>query len=229
MQVIMRRAERKLKLSHNIFGDEDTTDRKGKDLGNEASDMRSIIFGLHQFDPADTAAETINEETLEKLESMSENVVKMRSHEPLEKDGRAFEINPNSTDGSGAVITRAYDSIKIDPGVDEAAYLSWVEKFKETSHSIENVTVELQKQRSAPEEKLLKREANKKKAEEKRLAKWKDLGYETLAVKDPDNIPNQIISDSGSVQLVYGDCTDPSKLCAAKPAIIFRYFFRKEV
>uniref|UniRef100_A0ACD5WPM2 Uncharacterized protein n=1 Tax=Avena sativa TaxID=4498 RepID=A0ACD5WPM2_AVESA len=220
-EVIMRRAERKLQLSHNIFGDNDTTDEERKDVGNEVSDMRSIIFGLHQFDPADTAAETINEETLAKLESMSENVVKMRTHEPSEKDGRAFEINPNSTDGSGAVITRAYDSIKIDPGVDEAAYLSWVEKFKEASHSIQNATVELESQRAAPEERELKREANKKKAEEKRLAKWKDLGYETLAVKHPDNMPDQNISDSGSVQLVYGDCTNPSKVCAAKPAIIF--------
>ncbi|KAM3316836.1 hypothetical protein ACQJBY_034791 [Aegilops geniculata] len=219
--VIMRRAERKLKLSHNIFGDKDATDGKGKDLGNEANDMRSIIFGLHQFDPADTAAETINEETLEKLKSMSENVIKMRTHEPSEKDDRAFEINPDLTEGSGAVITRACDSISIDPGVDEAAYLSWVEKFKEASHSIEDVPVELERQRPAPEDKLLKREANKKKAEEKRLAKWKDLGYQTLGVKVPDNIPNQNISDSGSVQLVYGDCTDPSKVCAAKPAIIF--------
>ena len=221
----MRRAERKLKLSHNIFGDKDATDGKGKDLGNEANDMRSIIFGLHQFDPADTAAETINEETLEKLKSMSENVIKMRTHEPSEKDDRAFEINPDLTEGSGLVITRACDSISIDPGVDEAAYLSWVEKFKEASHSIEDVPVELERQRPAPEDKLLKREANKKKAEEKRLAKWKDLGYQTLGVKVPDNIPNQNISDSGSVQLVYGDCTDPSKVCAAKPAIIFRYVF----
>ncbi|VAI25716.1 unnamed protein product [Triticum turgidum subsp. durum] len=219
--VIMRRAERKLKLSHNIFGDKDATDGKGNDLGNEANDMRSIIFGLHQFDPADTAAETINEETLEKLKSMSENVIKMRTHEPSEKDDRAFEINPDLTEGSGLVITRACDSISIDPGVDEAAYLSWVEKFKEASHSIEDVPVELERQRPAPEDKLLKREANKKKAEEKRLAKWKDLGYQTLGVKVPDNIPNQNISNSGSVQLVYGDCTDPSKVCAAKPAIIF--------
>ncbi|XP_037437385.1 probable helicase CHR10 [Triticum dicoccoides] len=220
-EVIMRRAERKLKLSHNIFGDKDATDGKGNDLGNEANDMRSIIFGLHQFDPADTAAETINEETLEKLKSMSENVIKMRTHEPSEKDDRAFEINPDLTEGSGLVITRACDSISIDPGVDEAAYLSWVEKFKEASHSIEDVPVELERQRPAPEDKLLKREANKKKAEEKRLAKWKDLGYQTLGVKVPDNIPNQNISNSGSVQLVYGDCTDPSKVCAAKPAIIF--------
>ncbi|KAI4996525.1 hypothetical protein ZWY2020_051445 [Hordeum vulgare] len=220
-EVIMRRAERKLKLSHNIFGDKDATDGKGKDFGNEANDMRSIILGLHQFDPADTAAETINEETLAKLKSMSENVIKMRTHEPSEKDDRAFEINPDLTDGSGAMITRACDSISIDPGVDEAAYLSWVERFKEASHSIEDVPVELERQRPAPEDKLLKREANKKKAEEKRLAKWKDLGYQTLGVKVPDNIPNQNISDSGSVQLVYGDCTDPSKVCAAKPAIIF--------
>nr|ACF22767.1 SNF2P [Brachypodium distachyon] len=220
-EVIMRRAERKLKLSHNIFGDEDTTDGKGEDLRNEASDMRSIIFGLHQFDPADTATETMNEETLAKLESMSENVIKMRAHEPSEKDDRAFEINPNLTDSSAAVITRTCDSINIDPGINEAAYLSWVGKFKEASHSIENVTVEQERQRSAPEEKVLKREANKKKAEEKRLAKWKTSGYETLTVKDPDDIPNQNISDSGSVQLVYGDCTNPSKVCPGKPAIIF--------
>ncbi|CAM0871274.1 unnamed protein product [Alopecurus aequalis] len=72
-EVIMRRAEKKLKLSRNIFGDKDTTEEKRKDLETETTDMRSIIFGLHQFDPADTAAETINEETLAKLESMSEN------------------------------------------------------------------------------------------------------------------------------------------------------------
>lgn len=220
-EVIMRRAERKLKLSHNITGDEDATDGKGKDLGNEASDMRSIVFGLHLFDPTETTAETINEETLAKLETMSEKVVKMRSHEPSEKDDRAFEINPNLAGSSGAVIRRASDSINVEPGVDEAAYLSWVEKFKEASHSIENATAELERQRSAPEKKLLKREANKKEAEEKRLAKWEALGYQTLAVKDPDAIPNQNISDAGSLQLVYGDCTNPSKVCPAKPAIIF--------
>lgn len=221
----MRRAERKLKLSHNITGDEDATDGKGKDLGNEASDMRSMVFGLHLFDPTETTAETINEETLAKLETMSEKVVKMRSHEPSEKDDRAFEINPNLAGSSGAVIRRASDSINVEPGVDEAAYLSWVEKFKEASHSIENATAELERQRSAPEKKLLKREANKKEAEEKRLAKWEALGYQTLAVKDPDAIPNQNISDAGSLQLVYGDCTNPSKVCPAKPAIIFRYCF----
>jgi hypothetical protein len=43
----MRRAERKLKLSHNIIGEGDATDGKGEDPGNEATDMRSIIFGLH--------------------------------------------------------------------------------------------------------------------------------------------------------------------------------------
>jgi chromodomain-helicase-DNA-binding protein 1-like len=51
----MRRAERKLQLSHNIIGGDDT-DETGENLENEASDMRSIIFGLHLFDPTDTAA-----------------------------------------------------------------------------------------------------------------------------------------------------------------------------
>ncbi|RLN15743.1 hypothetical protein C2845_PM02G40470 [Panicum miliaceum] len=227
-EVIMRRAERKLKLSHNIIGEDDRTDVKGGDLGNEASDMRSIIFGLHLFDPADTTTETINEDTtsetinvekLAKLKTMSEKVVMMRSHEPSEKDERAFEINPNFADGSGTVIRRASDSISVDPGLNEAAYLSWVKKFKEASHSIEDATAELGRHRAAPEEKFLKREVNKKKVEEKR--KWETLGYKTLAVKEPDITASQNISDSGSVQLMYGDCTNPSKLCPAKPAIIF--------
>ncbi|KAJ1299232.1 hypothetical protein BS78_01G516100 [Paspalum vaginatum] len=228
-EVIMRRAERKLKLSHNIIGEESGTDGKG-DPGNEASDMRSIIFGLHQFDPVDTATETINEgttaetisvEKLAKLKTMSEKVVTMRSHEPLENDDRAFEINPNIIDGSGTVIRRASDSISIDPGLNEAAYLSWVNKLKEASRSSEDATAGLGRQRAVPEEKLLKRDVNKKKVEEKRLAKWETLGYQTLAVKEPEITASQNISDSGSVQLVYGDCTDSSKVCPKKPGIIF--------
>ncbi|XP_066164975.1 probable helicase CHR10 isoform X1 [Oryza sativa Japonica Group] len=229
-EVIMRRAERKLKLSHSVIGEEDATYGKGKYVENEASDMRSIIFGLHLFDTSDTTAETMNddtasetikEETMLKLKSMSEKVVLMRSHEPSEKDERAFEINPNMTDNSGAVVTRVSDSVNVDPDFNEAAYLSWLEKFKESSHSKENTRAELERQRIAPEEKFLKREAIKKKVEEKRLAKWESLGYQTLKIKDPDILPNQNIPDSGSVQLVYGDCTNPSVVCPAKPAIIF--------
>ncbi|XP_035818674.1 probable helicase CHR10 isoform X4 [Zea mays] len=229
-EVIMRRADRKLKLSHNIIGEEDGTDGKGGDPGIEASDMRSIIFGLHLFDPADTATETIDEditaetfsvEKLAKLKTMSEKVVMMRSHESSEKDERAFEINPNMTDDSGTVIRRASDSIRIDPGLNEAAYLSWVKKFKEASISSEDATVGFGRQRAAPEEKLLKHDVNKQKIEEKRLAKWESLGYQTLAVKEPDITASQNISDAGSIQFVYGDCTNPSKVCPAKPAIIF--------
>ncbi|WVZ55040.1 hypothetical protein U9M48_005757 [Paspalum notatum var. saurae] len=228
-EVIMRRAERKLKLSHNIIGEEDGTDGKG-DPGNEANDMRSIIFGLHLFDPVDTATETIDEgttaetisvEKLAKLKTMSEKVVMMRSHEPLENDERAFEINPNIIDGSETVTRRASDSIKVDPGLNEAAYLSWVNKLKEASHSSEDATAGLGRQRAVPEEKILKRDVNKKKVEEKRLAKWEILGYQTLAVKEPEITASQNISDSGSVQLVYGDCTNTSKVCPQKPAIIF--------
>lgn len=229
-EVIMRRAERKLKLSHDIIGEEDGSDGKGGDLGNEASDMRSIILGLHLFDPVDTSSETINEdltaetisaEKLAKLKTMSEKVVMMRSHEPSEKNERAFEINPNMTDGSETVIRRVADSIIVDPGLNEAAYQSWVNKLKEASRFSEDATAGLGRQRAVPEEKLLKRDVNKKKVEEKKLAKWETLGYQTLAVKEPDITASQNISDSGSVQLVYGDCTDPSKVCPKKPAIIF--------
>jgi chromodomain-helicase-DNA-binding protein 1-like len=231
----MRRAERKLQLSHNIIGG-DATDETGENLENEPNDMRSIIFGLHLFDPTDTAAETINEdssaetisaETLNKLETMSEKIIMMRSDET--KYEQAFEVNPNLIDSSGTMVRRVSDSLSDDPGISEAAYLSWVKRFKDASYSIEEATVQLGRRRAAPEEKLLKRDANKKKAEEKRLAKWQVLGYQTLSVKYPDIITSQNTSDSGSVQLVYGDCTDPSKLCPGKPAIILRYNFLEEI
>jgi hypothetical protein len=164
-------------------------------------------------------------ETLDKLKTMSEKIIMMRSHECSEKDEGAYEVNPTLIDSSGTVIRRVSDSLRVDPSIGEAAYLSWVKKFKEALPSVEEATAQLGRRRAAPEEKLLKRDANKKRAEEKRLAKWEALGYQTLAVKDSDIIARLNNPDSGSVQLVYGDCTEPSKLCPGKPAIILRYNF----
>ena len=58
--------------------------------------------------------------------------------------------------------------------------------------------------------------------EENKLAKWDAVGYRSLAVEEPENILNESMDDTGGVQFVYGDCTDPYKICPSKPAIIFR-------
>ncbi|XP_042435859.1 probable helicase CHR10 isoform X3 [Zingiber officinale] len=78
------------------------------------------------------------------------------------------------------------------------------------------------KRRHLPEEYQQKREADKKKAEEKQLGRWEALGYKTLAVEEPNMlVENSVLSDQGAVQFVYGDCTNPSKVCQSEPAIIF--------
>ncbi|XP_072963104.1 probable helicase CHR10 isoform X1 [Typha angustifolia] len=222
-EVIMRRAERKLKLSHNVIGQAGALDGTRKDMGLEAGDMRSLIFGLHIFDPTDIDTDSLNEESMMKLKVMTDRVVNMRNHEPLDKDDHTYEINPTDMMDTGeALIKRTSDSMSFDPGVDESGYRSWIEKFKEASQSTQNATVELETRRSALEEKKQKREVDKRRAEEKKLAKWEALGYQSFAVKEPDiTLDQNIMSDSGSVQFVYGDCTNPSKVCPSEPAIIF--------
>ncbi|XP_019054146.1 PREDICTED: probable helicase CHR10 isoform X3 [Nelumbo nucifera] len=220
-EVIMRRAERKLQLVHNVVGDYDM-DKEGKTVGVEAGDLQSVIFGLHMFDPTDINVDNLKEVNTSDLSTMVEQVTEMR-YEPLDSDGRKFVINPMDLLNGADFSIRTTSSIDFDPGLDEASYLSWVEKFKEASKLIDSPTIELRAQRNLPEEKHMKLEAARKKAEEKKLAKWEALGYQSLAVKGPAcPMVGDIMPDSGSVQFVYGDCTDPSKVCPSEPAIIFR-------
>lgn len=108
-------------------------------------------------------------------------------------------------------------------GFDEASYLSWVKKFKEASQASGDQTMDLGRRGDLPEEKHTKLEAAKKKAEDKKLSKWEALRYHSLSVEDPIGpVAGDMMSDSGSVQFVYGDCTDPSKVCSSEPTIIFR-------
>ncbi|RVW15192.1 putative helicase CHR10 [Vitis vinifera] len=59
--------------------------------------------------------------------------------------------------------------------------------------------------------------------QKEKLAKWEAHGYNSLSVKDPpSHVDVDMISDSGSVDFVYGDCTLPSKVCPSEATIIFR-------
>ncbi|ONK72933.1 uncharacterized protein A4U43_C04F25090 [Asparagus officinalis] len=220
-EVITRRAERKLQLSNNVVGQDSEASGTRKDVVVEAGDMRSLIIGLHSFDPTDVDAGNISVENMMELNAMAEKVVDMRNHRHPEKDRNTFEINPKQLSNRDYLFTSA-DPDNFDPGLDEAAYRSWVEKFKDVSKSSESSMLELGRRRGMSEERDLKREADKKKAEEKRLAKWEALGYQSLAVKDPVSVTDSaILSDSGSVQYVYGDCTKPEKTRPSESAIIF--------
>ncbi|PSS24120.1 Helicase [Actinidia chinensis var. chinensis] len=219
-EVIMRRADKKLQLSHNVVG-EDLMDQEGKELGGAAGgDLRSAIFGLHMFDPTDTNIEQPDEINVSELNAMAEKVLALRYKQQSAKDDMEFVINPMDQ-------LTVHDLVKKDPtsvaytGFDEALYLSWIEKFKEVLQSNNSPTLDLENRRNLLEVHQ-RAEAARKKVEEKKLFKWEALGYHSLSVKDPIFPPNEdIMSDSGSVQFVYGDCTHPSKICPADPAIIF--------
>lgn len=222
----MRRAERKLKLSQSIIGqDKDSVSTKN-DTSIETGDMRSLIFGLHAFDPSDTNpnsnsglnSDILSEERITKLDEMTDRVVNMRNRDLLSEVDHTFEINQMN-------LKSISDKIDLDPGLDEAAYRSWVEKFKEASGSVDSVNLELERRKNScnSEEREARREIERKRKEKNKLAQWDAAGYRSLAVEEPENILNEsMMEDTGGVQFVYGDCTDPYKICPSKPAIIFR-------
>lgn len=224
IQVIMRRAERKLQLSQKVVG-EDYIDREAEIAANEISDLRSIIFGLHIFDEGQIDSEKSGEFDVSNVSAMAEKVTALRHKQiPNKGDGR-FLVNPmTSSNGCDLSIQEGTTSSNFDPGLDEASYRSWVEKFKEAFHSSANEVMELERQKTLSRDKSLNLEVVKKKAQEKKLSKWEALGYHSLSVEDPVlPLDSDLISDSGSVYFVYGDCTHPSTNGISEPTIIFRF------
>ncbi|XP_015584422.2 probable helicase CHR10 isoform X2 [Ricinus communis] len=221
-EVIMRRAEKKLQLSNNVLGD-DVMEQKGKEpVGVETVDLRSIIFGLHIFDPSEITTEKPDELNMPELNAMIVKVIGIRDDQGLAKDGGKYKLDQVDQKKGFDVVTGGNSAfINYDPGLDEASYLSWVERFKEASQSSGNMVLDLGHRRSLPEDKHLKLEAAKKKAEEKKLNKWESLGYHSLSVKDPEAVDGDVLSESGFLHFVVGDCTEPAKVCPSEPTVIF--------
>ncbi|CAH8330357.1 unnamed protein product [Eruca vesicaria subsp. sativa] len=209
-EVILRRAERKLQLSHNVVGD--TMEDKEEDRG----DLRSLVFGLQRFDPEEIHNEESDNLKMVEMSSLAEKVVAIRQNVEPDKEARKFEINTSETLRGDSISANVYSEL------DEASYLSWVEKLKEASRSSKDEKVmELGNRKNVSEERHARGEAARKKAEEKKLATWEEHGYESLSVEEP-NFPDDVDSnsDAGSVHFVYGDCTKPSTV-SDEPAIIF--------
>ncbi|XP_024010779.1 probable helicase CHR10 [Eutrema salsugineum] len=209
-EVILRRAERKLQLSHNVVGD--TMEEKEEDRG----DLRSLVFGLQRFDPGEIHDEESDNLKMVEISSLAEKVVAIRQNIEPDKEARKFEMNSSDT------LRGNSSSADLNSELDEASYLSWVEKLKEASRSSKDEKfMELGNRKNVSEERHLRVEAARKKAEEKKLATWEAHGYQSLSVEEPI-IPDDVdsSSDAGSVHFVYGDCTHPSTV-PHEPAIIF--------
>lgn len=219
----MRRAERKLQLSHNVVGEDLTKLEEKEAAGAEAGDLQSVIFGLQMLDPTDISNEEQDQQITSELDAMADKVIASRYKQKSDKEDMKFEISPRDLSTGCDLVIKDPASVAY-PGFDEASYLSWVEKFKETSQSKDGPVLELENRSNLIEERHQRAEAARRKAEEKKLSNWEALGYRSLSIEDPLHPPNgDIMSDSGSVHLVYGDCTRPSIVCPSDPAIIFRY------
>ncbi|CAA6656166.1 unnamed protein product [Spirodela intermedia] len=202
-EVIMRRAERKLQLSYEVVGGESGIHQDKSEKGSDAPDVHSLIFGLHIFDLTDLGNESSCGVDMAQLNAMTDKV--------------RFEINPAALFN----IEKPPTSIIIDPGLDESSYLSWVEKFKEASQS-NIVSLLVANKINDFKSKSLKHDDEVKKAHQKKLAKWEARGYQSLSVKDPASpMESDVMSDLGSVQFVYGDCTKPSQICQSESTVIF--------
>ncbi|TKY66305.1 Chromodomain-helicase-DNA-binding protein [Spatholobus suberectus] len=225
-EVIMRRAERKLLLSINVTGDNILKDDNKEPSEVGTGDLKSIIFGLHMFDPTEINDENHRDMNIPEISAMADRVLAMRDKQILDKDERKFEVNPRNILKGDDVKEGSSASLSCDLGLDEASYISWVKKFEEVSKSSCDSIMDLRSGRNLDEEKSLKLESARKKAEEKKLSRWEALGYQSLNVNDAISpTDNDITSATGSVHFVYGDCTAPSNVCSSEPAIIFRYSF----
>ncbi|KAL7121035.1 hypothetical protein ACP275_02G158900 [Erythranthe tilingii] len=221
-EVIVRRAQRKLQLSHNVIGD-DTSDHEGSNVGGtEAVDLKSVIFGLHVFDMKMEKSD--NQLDIAELSGLAEKVVASRHELQPDVGDRNIQTNPlDLVYGKDLVIQEGSKVIDFNPGLDEASYVSWIENFKQSLPADDSNELELGHRRSLPDQKHLKAEAARKKAEEKKLSKWEALGYRSLSVSNPlDPVNQDVMSDTGSVHLVYGDCTNPAAVSPSDPTIIFR-------
>ncbi|KAL1802765.1 hypothetical protein ACET3Z_031412 [Daucus carota] len=218
-EVIMRRADRKLQLSHNVVGG-NVMDSEGKEnMGGEVGDLRAVIFGLQKFDLTEMSVENSDQPSKMEMDAAVEKVLAFRDGLKSDNDDKKLEIDPRGISERHDIMP---SSVTFDLGLEEASYLSWVQKFNDQSQATNDPVMELESRRRLPEQKHHKVEAARKKAEEKKLAKWEALGYSSLAVKDHiSHVDMDITSDSGSVNFVYGDCTQPSKVCPSEPTIIF--------
>lgn len=223
-EVIMRRAQSKLQLSHDIVGD-DVSGHVGKELsGDEPGDLKSMVYGLHLFDPQESSKEKMSEPNMSELSTMAEKALAKRYVQKPNDDKGKFESSTLNLSGNGFEMEGGNVSIGLDPGLDEASYRSWVEKFKEIAKSNDKSLSELEStsRRVSSEEKLHRAEVARKKAEDKKLAKWQTLGYQSLSVPDPIlPVDSDMMLDHGAVNFVLGDCTRPSDVCPSVPTILF--------
>ncbi|KAH9300516.1 hypothetical protein KI387_012099, partial [Taxus chinensis] len=233
-EVIMHRAKRKLQLTRNVIGPDDS------DLGENGSedvarnDLRSmIIYGLHKFDPSEDVEKSSNETGYTEMKSMAEKVLDTRLHGSVNMVDERFKTDSRGRteidsiyiyDGNDVSSGKYNESnLHYDKNADEAAFESWMNKAKDGSLNDELVNDVRGRNKASCHNELEEARAEKRrKTEDKKLAKWEALGYRSLAVEDvSERLSIEPNSNSGEVQFVFGDCTNPIKGHSKEATIIF--------
>eukprot|EP01018_Ginkgo_biloba_P001772 Gb_15026 [translate_table: standard] len=236
-EVIMHRAKRKLQLSENVIGRDDADLEAHGPEGLTSNDLRSmIIFGLHKFDPSGNAERTSNEINFTEMKSMAEKVLQTRRRGSMDMDNKSFNLSSREMTGLESIYTYTGNDASLgkhtgeadidqDRNADQVAYESWMSKAKDGLLNGDlGSDLRGRKRASLRDAKELEafRDEKRRKAEERKLSKWEALGYKSLAVEDPpESLDVELNSDSGEVQFVFGDCTNPLKVHPTEMTIIF--------
>nr|KYP75610.1 hypothetical protein KK1_019801 [Cajanus cajan] len=132
----MRRAERKLLLSINVTGDNILKD-DNKELSEVGTgDLKSIIFGLHMFDPIEINDGNHKDMNIQEISAMADRVLAMRDEQILDKDERKFEVNPRNIlkgddvkEGVSASLSYGCDEQNMDGNVPKMVALAVVQFY----------------------------------------------------------------------------------------------------
>lgn len=222
-EVILSRAKKKLKLTHDIIGfpnldpDVDALDNA------KPSDLQSmIIFGLDKLHPLSTSQTQKEAEIMPQIVQLVQAALQQRCKqdtgawsnqnsvldEELEENLYTFEGRDFS-----AKKRKNADEEDSSRLADQAILDSWIEKLG-------NVSDQDLASRQARKQALDKRNetasddyhaAKQRKAEQRKTLRWESLDYKSLAVQDPVEIAGDTLTDidGSNVHFVFGDCTKP--------------------
>ncbi|XP_057828466.2 probable helicase CHR10 isoform X4 [Cryptomeria japonica] len=234
-EVIMSRGKRKLQLTHNVIGPDDSELGENGTEDPSGNDLRSmIIYGLHKFDPSEDVEWNSNETRSTEMKNMAEKVLGTRLHSSMNMVDERFKIDSQGRTGIDSIYF--YDGNDVssetfietdshhDKNADEVAFESWMDRVKDIPLNDQLVNDARGRNRASSHIELEEARAEKRrKIEDRKLAKWEALDYKSLAVEDVSERLSieQQSSDSGEVQFVFGDCTHPIKCDPNEATIIF--------
>lgn len=232
-EVIMRRAKKKLELTCNVIGRDDADLETHGPASAVSTDLRSMImFGINTLHSSDATQDTEVGRSSE-LERIVEAALNQRGKAgPGLSNATEFgnvELVTLDAQDDGAENFYNYEGKDFAKPADKALLESWA-VHANASNGDEPSTRRTRKVKASylsdDADKDNSRAQKRQKAEDKKHAKWKSLGYHTLAIDDPGaGLQPALSSDNvgSDVHFVIGDCTVPVTTRPDEPCIILSF------